>query len=601
MNSLSFDIPALRQAYIDGLTVSQVIEVVLDRIERVGDPGIFIHSENRNALTNRSKELGKFDPGYSPLWGVPFAVKDNIDVAKIPTTAGCPDFTYIPDRDAYSVSGLLKAGAIFVGKTNLDQFATGLVGLRTPFEPPKNAFDPSMIPGGSSSGSAVAVAHGIVSFALGTDTAGSGRIPAALNNVVGLKPTIGAISCSGVVYACRTLDTVSIFSLTVDDAHCVLNAVSGYDHSDPFSRKFSFGEIPSPPQCFRVGVPDRNSRIFFGDEIQAASFESTLEDIKALGGQILDLDFSPFYEVAEMLYDGAWIAERYAAIEDFIRQNPKSIHPVTYRVINEAEQLTAMDAFRGIYRLAELKRRTQPILDGVDILCVPSTPTLYKTSEVEEDPIGTNSRLGTYTNFVNLLDLCGITVPVSKRSDGLPGSVTLLGCAGSDNYVASIARTLHHGLNVKMGATSHALPPPNPVSSAVQAREIAIGVVGAHMSGMPLNSELLRLGGRFLRQSSTAPEYRLYALAGGPPKKPGLVRSDNGGSINLEIWALPKCNFGRFVESVPLPLGIGTIILESNELVKGFICETKGLEGAEDITAFGGWRNYMNNQNSSVV
>ena len=593
MQEISFDIPTLRKAYASGLTVMDVIDLVIDRISKADDPGIFLHIVDRETLRETAGQLGEFDESRPLLWGIPYAVKDNIDVAGIPTTAACPDYAYMPDEDAHCIKRLRQAGAIMVGKTNLDQFATGLVGIRTPYPAPKNPINPKLIPGGSSSGSAVAVARGLVSFALGTDTAGSGRIPAAMNNIVGLKPTRGALSCSGVVPACKSLDTVSIFAGTVDDAHAVLRAASEKDEADPYSKKFAFANIPNLPPEFKVGVPDQKSRIYFQDKHQAQSFDATLEHLQSMGATVQEIDFKPFYQIAELLYTGAWIAERYAVLENFIREKPDSIHPVTYKVIKTAESMTAVDAFRDKYSLDELKYAVSQTPSSVDMLCVPTLPRMYTVSEVEASPIEVNSKLGVYTNFVNLLDLCGLAVPVEFRKDGLPGSVTLLSVAGADDRIAAVGRALHHGLSSGIGAKPYPLPAPNISEEALQDHEMAVALVGAHMSGLPLNPQIVELGGRFIRKARTAPHYKLYLLDKSAPIRPGLVRSSNGTSIDLEIWSLPKNKFGYFMEQIGAPLGIGTIFLEDDEQVKGFICEVGGLEGSRDLTEYGGWRNYL--------
>lgn len=589
-----FDIPSLHAAYELGLSPVEVVDECYRRLEAVGDPGIFLHLTDREALRTEAASLGDFDPVGKPLWGVPFVVKDNIDTAGAPTTAACPEFTYPAEQDAFVVESLRQAGALLLGKTNLDQFATGLVGVRTPYPVPRNALDPQIVPGGSSSGSAVAVAHGIVSFSLGTDTAGSGRVPAALNGIVGLKPTLGALSNTGVVPACRSLDTVSIFALTVRDAYSVFRVAAVFDAADGYARHVPTTPLAAAPPVLRVGVPDEASRKFFGDDVQATAFAASLERIAALGGEVVEMDFSPLYEVAALLYQGAWVAERYVATESFLQEHPEAMHPVTRQIIEAAEQLTAADAFRDLYRLQDLKRAAEPLLEGADLLCVPSMPTFYTVSEVEADPFGPNTRLGTYTNFVNLMDLCGIAVPVSRRNDGRPGSVTLLATAGRDAQVAAFADLLQRDGGAPLGATGWsidavaALPDGQPADD-----EIAVAVVGAHMSGLPLNAELTRLGARFLRETETASCYRLYRLRGGPPFRPGLVRDETGRAIRLEVWAMPASAFGDFLRNIPAPLGIGTLMLADGESVKGFLCEHSGLVGAQDITGHGGWRAYL--------
>jgi allophanate hydrolase len=596
LTDLPFTLNALREAYAAGTSPVAVIDEIFARLDAVNDPGIFIHLRNRDSLRAEAEALGAFDPDM-PLWGIPFAAKDNIDVAGIPTTAGCPAYAYTPEADAFVVANLRAAGALMVGKTNLDQFATGLVGVRTPYGAPLNAVDPAIVPGGSSGGSGVIVGHGIVTFSLGTDTAGSGRVPAALNNIVGLKPTLGALSASGVVPACRTLDTVSIFALTVDDAYAVFGVARGFDAADAYCKPLVHENLTAPPMPVRVGVPDAASIEFFGDTVQQAAFDRDVAVLAARGALIEYIDFAPLYAIAGMLYEGAWVAERYTVIEDLLATNPDAIHPVTRKIILHAESMSAADAFKGFYRLADLKRAAEPILAALDMLCVPTIPTFYSVADLEVDPVTPNSNNGTYTNFVNLLDMCGIAVPTAPRSDGRPGSVTLLAGAGKDAAVAAIARGFEAGCARNMGATTHALPVPAALPEAAS-DQIELAVCGAHMTGLPLNWQLTDLGATFVRKAQTTAEYKFYALAGGPPARPGLVRSDaaNAGSVAVEVWSLPKVGLGTFMAGIPAPLGIGTIALSDGASVKGFICEAAGVKGATDITALGDWRVFLTQQ-----
>lgn len=573
-----FTLTDLQSAYAAGMSVFDVLRDVFARIAAVDDPGIFLHLADPSKLESEIAALGVYDPSR-PLWGVPFAVKDNIDVAGMPTTAACPAWSYMPKGDAFAVARLRAAGAIPIGKTNLDQFATGLVGTRTPWPVPRNALDAEIVPGGSSSGSAVAVGHGFVPFALGTDTAGSGRVPAALNGIVGLKPTLGMVSASGVVPACRTLDTISIFARNVPDAYVILQAMAGYDATDPYSAKIPAPTLYPAPPAIRVGVPDATSREFFGDALQAEAFARDLDSLRARGAQIVEMDFTPFYDVANMLYDGAWVAERHSVIEDLLTTQPDAVHPVTRAIICKAEGLSATDAFRGIYRLAELRRACEPLIDAVDMLAVPTIPTFYTCDDLLADPVTPNSNLGTYTNFVNLLDLCALAVPTAVRGDGRPGSLTLIGPAGQDAALAAVALALE-GLTI--------------AAADVPDDQIAIAVCGAHMSGLPLNHQLTELGGRFLKATSTAPCYSFHALAGGPPVRPGLVRrQSDGASIALELWSLPKTALGHLMCQIPAPLGLGSIEMEDGSRVTGFLCEAAGTLGSIEITSTGGWRQYL--------
>lgn len=593
MTDIPMTISALHTAYAGGLSPEDVVAQVFARIAAVGDPGIFLATPSEAEVKAAARALGAFDPAR-PLWGVPFAVKDNIDVAGFPTTAACPAFAYTPSEDAFVVKQLRAAGAIFVGKTNLDQFATGLVGVRTPYGAPLNSIDPEIVPGGSSCGSGVAVGHGIVALALGTDTAGSGRVPAALNNIVGLKPTLGALSASGVVPACRSIETVSIFALTVADAYAAFRVCCAYDPADAYSRSIAAPALARHATPPTVGIPSADSIRFFGDTVQRASFEAAVNLLVVGGATIREIDFAPLYAVASMLYEGAWVAERYTVIEDLLTRDAQAILPVTRQIIQKAESLSAADAFRGIYRLKELARAAEPALASVDLLCVPTIPTFYTVADLRADPITPNSNFGTYTNFVNLLDMCGLAVPVPARSDGRPGSVTLLARAGQDAALASAACDLEAAGSRLLGATRWPFTP-GPVLPEARPTTLTLAVCGAHMSGLPLNHQLIERGGSFIRSARTSDAYRLYALAGGPPFRPGLIRGrpGSGAPIAVELWALPHEHVGSFLAGVPAPLGLGTITLEDGTSVQGFICEGIGAEGATDITGKGGWRAHI--------
>jgi allophanate hydrolase len=583
----AFDIAALHAYYATGGSVEAVIDRVYARIAEVADPGIFLHLADPAALKAEAMALGAFDPATKPLWGIPFAVKDNIDVAGMPTTAACPDYAHVPAADATVVALLREAGALVVGKTNLDQFATGLVGVRTPYPVPVNAIDPALVPGGSSSGSAVATAQGIVSFALGTDTAGSGRVPAGLNNIVGLKPTFGALSCTGVVPACRTLDCVSIFALTVADAYRLLAIAARPDPADAYSRAVAVGALATPA-TLAIGVPARPDRRFFGDDAMAAGFEAALDQLRALGHRIVELPFADFYRVADLLYEGAWVAERYAAVRDFFDGHADSFHPVTRHIYAGAKTLSAADAFEGFYALKDLRRRIEPLIASVDLLCVPTAPRHFTRSELDAEPIRENSRLGTYTNFVNLLDLCGIAVPTGRRVDGRPMSVTLLAAAGRDGLAAGLADLLHRNSGLAPGAAGRRQP-------ACKPDGIDLVVVGAHLRGMPLNRQLVDLGAIFVEATRTSASYRLYELSGQSPAKPGLrrVAGGSGVGIEVEVWRLAPAAFGVFVDNVPPPLAIGNVELEDGRIAKGFLTEPIALDGSRDISDFGGWRAFI--------
>ncbi len=534
-----------------------------------------------------------------PLYGIPFAAKDNIDVEGFCTTAGCPSFAYAPGKNATVIQRLTDAGAIVIGKTNLDQFATGLVGVRSPYGIPTNTFDPAYISGGSSSGSASVVARGIVPFALGTDTAGSGRIPAGLNNIVGIKPTRGAVSNTGVVPACRTLDCVSIFATTTEDAISVYDLAAVFDPIDGLSRPLP-NDIRSRhfPASPRFGIPANPE--FFGDSLAAQAFQDAILQIEAYGATCVPIDFSIFDEVTALLYDGAWVAERYAAIRDFAVEHEADIHPVVRDVIFKAKAFSAADVFDGMYRLADLKRRADAVLEQFDALLVPTAPTHYRISELEANPILLNSRLGKYTNFVNLLDWSAVAIPASLRKDGLPFGITLIGDAWQERALAEFAARWHQITGLYRGATKLPLLPQNQTSNIGLSEPptvayIRVAVVGAHLRGMPLNHELTSRGALFVASTTTASNYRLFALANTTPPKPGLLRSDSGAAIKLELWDMPESAFGSFVAGIPAPLGIGSVNLADGSEVKGFICEPYGIEDASDITEFGGWADYLAN------
>ncbi|URD35252.1 allophanate hydrolase [Methylobacterium tardum] len=588
-------IPLLHAAYADGLDPRAVVAEAYRRLAAVDDPGIFLALVPEAEARGAAAALPPFDPAALPLWGIPFVVKDNIDVAGLPTTAACPDFAHTPAETAPAVARLRAAGAILIGKTNLDQFATGLVGLRTPYPAPRNAIDPAYVPGGSSSGSAVAVAHGIVSFALGTDTAGSGRVPAALNNVVGLKPSLGAISSRGMLPACRTLDTLSVFAGTVADADAAFRVMLGFDGADPWARALPVAATPAGlPPGLRLGVPEAASLRFGGDRLSEEAFAATRADLEVLAGAAAPVDFSPMFAVAALLYDGPWVAERYAAIRSVMETRPGILHPTTRAVIGAAARYSAADAFAGLYSLAALRQAADAVWDRVDVLAVPTYPRPQTCAAVAADPIGPNSELGTYTNFVNLLDWCALAVPGRPRADGFPAGITLLAPRGSDGLLAALGARLHAVAGARIGAGPTPVPAAEPGPARALPGEIELAVVGAHLSGLPLNRELTERGARYLRTVPTGPDYRLYALPGGPPQRPGLLRvaAGEGGAIETEVWALPPAAFGAFVAGIPAPLGIGTLRLADGTAPKGFLVEAAGIADAADITRFGGWRGY---------
>jgi allophanate hydrolase len=563
---------------LPGMNPTEAAEAALAADRAHDDPAIWITRLPDAAVFSRARELEAEGPQGRPLWGVPFAVKDSIDVAGLPTTAACPGYRREVAATAPAVQRLLDAGAVLVGKTNLDQFATGLVGTRSPYGTPRNVFDAALVPGGSSSGSAVAVAAGIVPFALGTDTAGSGRVPAAFGNIVGLKPTIGSVSARGTVPACRSIDTISVFARTVDAALDAQRVIAGYDGADPYSRRAPFPHL-------RRGPPPPGLRIAVGDVAGMCDGRIaalTANAARALGAELVDV--TPFLAIARLLYDGPWVAERSAALREVIETRPEILHPVTSAILQAGLTRRTVDAFDAFHRLAEAKRQAETLFATYDALLLPTAPFHPTLAEVAADPIGVNQRLGAFTNFVNLCDMAGFAVPAGLDDNGLPVGVTLLGPAWSEGRLAAIADALHRRV------TAATLPPPGELD-LLAAGETALFCVGAHMSGLALNAQLTALGGRFLRTASTAPAYRFYALG----NRPGLVRASAGvacASIEGEVWALPTTAIGALLAQVPPPLGFGNVALADGPCL-GFLAEAAAVVGAEDITVHGGWRGWL--------
>ena len=530
-----------------------------------------------------------------PLEGLRFAVKDNIDVEGFPTTAACPAFAHDAKAHAQVVQRLLDAGALLVGKTNMDQFACGLNGTRSPYGAVPNSFDPRYVSGGSSSGSAWTVAVGAVDFALGTDTAGSGRVPAGLNNIVGLKPTKGLVSTRGVLPAAQSVDCVSIFARTVDLAAQVLVVAMGYDALDPYSRSLNPATTPLPSNL-RVGIP--STLEFFGDTASADAFTVSLAQLEKLGAMTRPIDYAPLAEAAALLYDSAMVAERYAAVRPFFDAHEAEVIEPVRSILVRGRTYSAADLFDAQTRLRALAQQVAPMWDDIDVLVVPTAPTHYTIEAMQADPVVLNRNLGAYTNFVNLLDYAAISVPTCLRADGLPFGLTLIGPCGSDFQLAELAQRIHHATGLTQGATGVALPAPGALSMLVApsaVETIKVAVVGAHLSGMPLNSQLTERGAVLLRETQTAAQYRLFALPGTVPPKPGMVRvpPSEGAALIVEIWEMPSMNYGSFVALIPAPLGIGTLTLADGSTVQGFVCESIALDGAEDITHHGGWRSYI--------
>lgn len=526
-----------------------------------------------------------------PLAGKLFAAKDNIDVAGYPTTAGCPDFARRPEQSASIVQKLLHAGASLVGKTNLDQFACGLVGTRSPYGAVPNAFNPAYISGGSSSGSAVSVALGLVDFSLGTDTAGSGRVPAGFNNIVGLKPSRGLLSTAGILPACAHIDCPSIFTRSVAEAVEVLLCAAGVDSRDPWSRAISFDGRAFPAR-FRFGIPDAAHLQFFGDRQAEAAFAQACSLLGELGGEMQPIDYAPLADAATALYEDAWVAERYAAIRGYFDAHAQSIDPVVRGIIDKGRRYDAAQLFDAMQQMAAWRQQATSAMRDIDVLIVPTAPTIYTLQEIAEEPVTRNRNLGLYTNSVNLLDLAAIAVPSSMRADGLPFGITLIGPAGSELRLAELAARYHAATGLCLGVSQDPVPPARNFT-AVAGGTIPVALVGAHMSGMPLNWQLTQRGAHQLSSTQTAPCYRLYELANTSPPKPGLVRVAQGASIDVEIWQMPLAAYGSFVSMIPAPLGIGSIELADGSFVQGFLCEGHALHDARDITEFGGWRAWL--------
>lgn len=528
------------------------------------------------------------NPDSLPLFGIPFAVKDNVDVAGWPTTAACPAFEYIAEQDATAVARLKAAGAIVIGKTNLDQFATGLVGTRSPYGAVANTFNADYVSGGSSSGSASVVARGLVPFAFGTDTAGSGRVPAGFNNIVGLKPTKGWLSAKGVVPACRLNDTLSVFALTVEDAFAIATLAGGADAQDAYSRSHPATAPAAIPHNPVFAIPEVLN--FYGDTQAQAAWEKALDALCTGGAQLRPIDFSAFTQLAEQLYQGPWVAERTAAVGDML-QHPEQMDPTVHTIIAAGLNYSAVEAFKAEYLRAELAQKIQQALADVDALVVPTSPTIHTLEEMKQEPIRFNSQFGTYTNFTNLADLSALALPAPWREDGLPAGITLIAPAWHDRALADFGIRWQQQLALPLGATG--LPLTDSGSLATSPHHVRVAVVGAHLSGMPLNFQLTTRNAVFVEATRTAPCYRLYALANTQPQKPGIARDASGAAIEVELWDIPLARFGEFVAEIPAPLGIGSLELTDGRWVKGFICEPAALHDATDITEYQGWRHWI--------
>ena len=595
------DIDAVRQGYAGGqFTPRELMLYLTRRSAQFYAHNIWIHQLTATELEPYLQRLESGDRKKLPLYGVPFAIKDNIDLEGVPTTAACPEFTYSPDHSAYVVQLLVDAGAIPLGKTNMDQFATGLVGTRSPepWGPCRNAFDSETISGGSSAGSAVAVALGLVSFSLGTDTAGSGRVPAMLNNICGLKPSRGLLSMSGVVPACRTLDCPSVFALCVSDAQLVFSILAKFDASDAYSRANPWSNSHSffgnSSDKVRVGVPRSDQLEFFGEESARQLFDQAVSNWQSLSAELVEVDVDPLLQAAKLLYEGPWVAERYCALETILEQRPDAVHEVVRKIVESAKNKDAIATFKAEYQLQTYRAYARGLFEQIDFLVSPTAPRSYLIRELIEDPITLNSNMGYYTNYMNLLDLCGVAVPAGFMSNGIPFGVTLIAPCFREISLLNQALRWESQQRLPMGASVKIYQSDSNLPIVTTSNQIEVAVCGAHLSGMPLNWQLVERGATLIAETETSENYRFYALSGGPVKRPGLIRRDSYGCrIKVEVWSMPQSEFGGFVSGIPHPLGIGKLQLINGEWVSGFICEEAGLAGAEDISELGSWRSYI--------
>lgn len=538
---------------------------------------VFISVLSEDSLLKKIDEtLIKSQKEY-PLLGVPFAVKDNIDVFGFETTSGCKEYAFMPKKSAFAVAQLEKAGAICIGKTNMDQFATGLVGTRSFYGTAKNYYNEDYIPGGSSSGSASAVSAAYVAFSLGTDTAGSGRIPAAFQNLVGFKPSKGVVSTSGVVPACKSLDCVSVFSNSLDDVDNVLRQIAVYDPEDPYSRE----NVQSLSENkLKIAIPSQKDLKFFGNKAYEVSYHNFIALLLEKNYIIEEIDFSPMFKAAELLYGGPWLAERYNAVGDFINKNPNAVVDTTLKIISQGKALTATSYFEAEYQLNAFKKQFEGYTKLYDAFLMPTAGTIFTKKEVSEQPIDSNTKLGYYTNFMNLLDCTAIALPVAITDNNLPFGITLFGPAFNDNNLLTISRSMSEKklLNTPMSETEF----------------IELAVCGAHKTGGTLNYQLLEVNAIYKETLLTTPEYRFYALSHLDPVRPGLIKDPKkGGSIEVQVWKVPANKLGGFINQIGAPLTFGKINLENGEVVTSFLCESYALEKAKEITHLQTWENYL--------
>lgn len=588
----ALDIQSLLSAYRSGLTdPREVVHVLQKRMITVNNPAIWTYRLSLEELEPYLANLELMDPKDLPLYGIPFAIKDNIDLKAIPTTAACKAYAYTPRASSFVVEKLIRAGAIPLGKTNLDQFATGLVGVRTPYGIPRNPIAPDRVPGGSSCGSAVALSEHLVSFSLGTDTAGSGRVPALFNKLWGVKPSRGRLSTTGVVPACRTLDCVSVFAHNAVDGETVMKVVEGYDSEDAYSQPVK--DI-SLRRSNKIGVPKPEQLLFFGDAHYQSAWECALEVLQAKGWELVEVDFEPFLQAARLLYEGPWVAERTTALKDFLECHAEDLFPVTRQIIEGGLKNTACEAFGAAYKLAALKRQSESVWDDIAALVTPTAGGFPTLEEVASDPLGPNSQLGYYTNFMNLLDLCAVAAPAGETETGLPFGVTWIGPRDSDLALLKAAASGPCLVSNVPDDDEKQTVSSISTGSTGSGDTLSVLLFGAHMSGLPLNKQVLELGGDFIAEVRTAPIYRMIYLREPSPHRPGIIRIGKGGaSIVAEEWRFPKTSLGRFLATIQQPLGLGQIELRDGRRVHGFLCEAAAEEGAMDISRYGGWRSFL--------
>jgi allophanate hydrolase len=586
----SLEIAALIEAYQLGqLTPRKLVEQIHERINEVDNPNIWIYRLSAEELEPYLEYLEGQDPSALPLYGIPFAIKDNIDLAGVPTTAACPEYSFTPEESAPVVAQLIEAGAIPIGKTNLDQFATGLVGVRTPYGAPRNPLAPDRVPGGSSCGSAVSLSEGICSFSLGTDTAGSGRVPAMFNQLWGVKPSKGRLSTTGLVPACRTLDCISIFALNAADSQTVLKVAEGYDVEDAYSQETK--DLPVVASK-TIGIPQADQLMFFSDVDYRGAWSAAVADLQEKGWEVVEIDFEPFLKAARLLYEGPWVSERYTALEDFLKAKPEAFFPATLEITSGGADHSARDAFAAQYKLAELRRESEAVWEGLAAIVTPTAGGFPKLSDLEADPIGPNSQLGYYTNFMNLLDLCAVAVPAGKSVEGLPFGITWIAPRDCDKALIEIADKGPEAVGDNRPPKEMQGGTLSPVSASVDT--LSILLFGAHMKGLPLNTQVQSLGGRFIGEVQTAPKYKMIYLPEPAPHRPGIIRVGEGGaSIGVEEWAFPKAALGELLSTINQPLGLGQLELSDGRRVHGFLCEAKAAEGAKDISECGSWRGFL--------